>query len=153
MVESTTATLLVVLAALATVLVITALRHRRTDGGNRESERVDRYLRRTDLIDEGVAPENPIEWLIKLAASPWVQFGLVGLALLVGVLAVIAGAESVAVVTLYFTALGLLIFGTFYLWDLVEARLGGDESTEEVDGIPVARLPAHVRRRLKRDRR
>lgn len=108
----------------------------------------DRYLRRTDLLDGDRPPENPLEWLLVVAADPrthlaaFLIFGLAAVGL--GV----AGHRTAAGMSLYLTVLGLLVILMFEGWDWLEAALGVEAGPPEDGGVRLSGLPDHVKARI-----
>lgn len=148
--------LIVAIGALAYVaLGIFALTLRRTterSAGSDNSAKVDRYLRRTDLLDQGKPPENIFEWIIVFSQLPKAQIGAIFIAAIITVTAALAGYPNVAGVAAYFTVVALLMLILFYGWDKLEACLGHEPpaSNEDVRRIEFESLPEDVKVRMSR---
>lgn len=138
-----------VLAYAALFYVIVKIR--RGDSATDEGEGTDRYLRRTDLLDDGDPPENVFEWIIVLSQRPWIQFGVVILMGTVTVVAAAFGYPNAAGLGAYGTMVGLLMLVYFHGWDRLEARFG----TNAADASPAVTersydgLPPDVRSSLR----
>lgn len=122
------------------------------DGGGQANgdgaPETDRYLRRTDLLDGDRPPQNPLEWLIVVAAdarthlAAFLLFGLaaVGLGL--------AGYSTAAGMSMYLTVLGLLVILLFEGWDWLESVFGIESGPPADGGGHLAGLPDHVNVRI-----
>ncbi|MFW6449337.1 MAG: hypothetical protein ACOC0X_07325 [Halobacteriota archaeon] len=142
--------LLVGLAAVGLLVLLRGLDREPAD----EPPEVDRYLRRTDLLEAGRRPRNPLEWIITFPERPRAQ-----VVVLVAVISVTAGAALTGAVTIaaigsfYVMLAGLSLF-LFHGWDHLEGRLGVEpfEATETSAAARRRSLPAPVRHRLTRTR-
>lgn len=81
---------------------------------------VDRYLRRTDLLDGDRSPENPLEWVIVFSTMPKAQITVLLLAGIVTLTLAWTGYRGAMGVAFYFTLLALLALVMFYGWDRLE---------------------------------
>lgn len=114
------------------------------------TEQVDRYLRRTDLLDEDEPPQNSLEWVIKFSQLPRVQLLIVGIFALMTVGFTLAGFQSVAGLVLFGTVLAILFLMLFHGWDILESRIEQSDpqrATEEYQ-LHIDALPANVTYRL-----
>ncbi len=113
-----------------------------------ETEGADRYLRRTDLLDEGRAPTNPFEWIIVIAADTRVHMAAFLMLAGVSILLAITGRTAAAALGMYGTILTMLVLLLFGGWDRLEAFFGV-RTPEPANGEPDPDdLPAHVKAKV-----
>lgn len=137
--------------ALVLLVMMRKMQHSTDQAARRDrSEPVDRYLRRTDLMD-GKEPENIFEWVIKFSVLPKAQIGILVAVLIVAVVFALAGFRSFAAVGFYFTIMAVFILLMFAGWDRLESYFGveSDVQTADDNRLHYDSLPEGVQHRLR----
>lgn len=124
-----------VLVAYGGLLVLAwKLRQATSSGSGTTTKSTDRYLRRTDLLDEGKPPEDPLEWVIATSQRPRFLAGLVVGSVLVALLAGAAGRPELAGLAGYFAVLALVMVLLSSGWNRLESRIDTDFDVSRDDG-------------------
>ncbi len=139
-----------IIAAIGLLVLMRKMQRRTAQVGHQEREEVDRYLRRTDLMEGDAEPENVFEWVIKFSTLPKAQILLLILVAVAAGAAAVAGYTAIAAVGGFFAVLALLMLLLFTGWDRLETYFGTGEIDEsKLDNrIHYGTLPEHVKQRL-----